>query len=190
MRLSFVFILVPVATALAQHAGEGFQGGHAGGVQSGVRATSTRHLPFGRPPYAGRLVYPIGWPLWLGDYDYGYDYSLYSPEPNVLVIQQPPAYVMPPPPRVEPSKPEIYEYKNPPPEPIPPPEGEPQTFAIVLKDGTVYYASGVTVQDDMLHLVEPDGRHRTFSLGSIDRETTRRLNRERKLELQIPPPMH
>jgi hypothetical protein len=188
MKFSVVFIILPVAAALAQHAVEGFQGGHAGGAQIGVRAGNGGHRPSGQPPYTGRPVYPFGWPLWLGDYDYGN--SLYSPAPNLLVMQQPPAYVMLRQPSVEPSKPEIYEYKNLPPGPISPPEGEPQTFALVLKDGTVDSAIGVAVQNDMLHLVEPDGRHRSIPLASIDREATRRINHERKLDLQIPPTMH
>ena len=39
-----------------------------------------------------------------------------------------------------------------------------------------------------LSYVDPDGQHRRVSLNTVDREATRRVNRERKLELRLPPP--
>jgi hypothetical protein len=71
-------------------------------------------------------------------------------------------------------------------EPVP---GEEQpAFAIVLKDGSVQSAMAGAVQDEVVHYVDPDGQHRRVSLDTVDREATRRVNRERKLELRLPPP--
>jgi hypothetical protein len=64
---------------------------------------------------------------------------------------------------------------------------EEQAFAIVLKDGSVHSAVAVTVQANGLYYVEPDGSHRLVKLDALDHEATARLNRERKLQLQLPP---
>jgi hypothetical protein len=82
----------------------------------------------------------------------------------------------------DPPKPEIHEYQQ----PAVPSADEQQAFAIVLNDGSVHSAVAVTVQGNGLYYVEPDGRHRLVSLDAVDREATRRLNRERKLQLQLP----
>ena len=186
MRFSIVLILGPIVSALAQHPVDGFQGSRAGGAHP-PSPTASAVRQFGPRTNAARPVNSYGWPLWLGGYDYAY--PSYSPAPNVVVIQQPPAYVIVPQPYIEPSKPEIYEY-NLPSAPVSKADDEQQMFAIVLRDGTVDSAIGVTVQNDLLHLVEPDGGHRSIALDAIDREATRRINRERKLDLQIPPPVH
>jgi hypothetical protein len=125
---------------------------------------------------------PLGWPLFLGDNDSGY-----SPGPNVVVVEQPPVYVIVPQAPSDPPKPEIHEYQQPP--AAPPAQlsaDDPPAFAIVLKDGSVKSAVAVTAQSGGLYYVEPDGRHRLVSLDAVDREATRRLNRERKLQLQLP----
>jgi hypothetical protein len=67
----------------------------------------------------------------------------------------------------------------------PPPEGEPATFAIVLKDGRVLSATAATVQNAALQIVDPEGEHKRIPLDSIDREATRRRNAERNLRLQL-----
>jgi hypothetical protein len=116
-------------------------------------------------------------PWFLGDY--GYDF--YAPAPNVVMIQQAPLYVMVPTAPSPPPTPEIHEYSH------PSTAGDEQAFAIVLKDGSVHSAVAVTVQANGLYYVEPDGAHRLVKLDVLDREATARLNRERKLQLQLPP---
>jgi len=64
------------------------------------------------------------------------------------------------------------------------PAVEPPSFAIVLKDGSVREAAAVTVQDGMVHYVDPNGEHGRVGLEAVDREATKRLNRERKLDLR------
>jgi hypothetical protein len=119
--------------------------------------------------------YPSAFPWFLGDYGY-------APAPNVVMLQQPPLYVLMAPAPSEPPRPEIHEYPS-----AAPAANEDQTFAIVLRDGSVRSAVAVTVQKGALYYVEPDGAHRLVSLEALDREATLRLNRERKLQLQLPP---
>jgi hypothetical protein len=123
--------------------------------------------------------FPSGFPLFLGDYGYGYDN--YAPAPSVVMVQQPPLYVLLPPEPSAPPKSEIHEYQR------PAAAEQEQAFAIVLRDGSVHFAVAVTVQQSALYYVEPDGGHRLVSLDALDREATGRLNRERKLRLQLPP---
>jgi hypothetical protein len=122
--------------------------------------------------------FPNGFPLFFGDYGYGYDG--YAPAPNVVMLPQQPVYVLVPAPS-EPPKSEIHEYQR------TSAAGQEQAFAIVLKDGSVHSAVAVTVQHSALYYVEPDGGHRLVSLEALDREATERLNRERNLQLQLPP---
>ena len=122
---------------------------------------------------------PSAFPFFLGDYGYGYEG--YAPAPNVVMVQQPALYVLLPPEPSAPPKSEIHEYQR------PAAAGQEQAFAIVLRDGSVHSAVAVTVQDNALYYVEPDGGHRLVSLDALDREATGRLNRERKLRLQLPP---
>jgi hypothetical protein len=125
---------------------------------------------------ARHRFYPSAFPWFLGDY--GYDYA---PAPSVVMVQQPPLYVLIPPAPSEPPRPEIHEYQS-----AAPTANEDQAFAIVLRDGSVHSAVAVTVQKGALYYVEPDGAHRLVSLNDLDREATQRLNRERKLQLQLP----
>jgi hypothetical protein len=150
--------------------------------------TSSAFAQFGPRPGDSRMhaaqpqrFFPGAFPLFLGDYDYGYGYENYAPAPNVVVVQQPPLYVLLPPAPSVPPKSEIHEYQP------PAARDQEQAFAIVLKDGSVHSAVAVTVQNRGLYYVEPDGAHRLVSLDAVDREATGRLNRERKLQLQLPP---
>ena len=155
--------------------------------QSGMRSDRPPAHP--APPAAGtrhgsgQRFFPGMFPLFLGD-DYGY--PGYSPAPNVVVVQQPPLYLMVPQAPSEPAKLEIHEYNQPATSQAQVSADEQQAFAIVLRDGTVHSAVAVTVQGNELHYVEPDGRHRLVSLDNVDRDATRQLNRERKLQLQLP----
>ena len=133
-----------------------------------------------------RRFFPSAFPLFLGDYGYGYEG--YAPAPSVVVLQQPPLYVLVPPAPSVPPKPEIHEYQQAAATSAPSTGGRGQAFAIVLKDGSVHSAVAVTVQHSALYYVEPDGGHRLVSLDALDREATVRLNRERKLQLQLPQP--
>ena len=65
-------------------------------------------------------------------------------------------------------------------------ETEPETFAIVLKDGSTLSAVTVFASDDGLHFVDPDERHLRISMSEVDRAATLKLNRARNLNLYLP----
>lgn len=67
-----------------------------------------------------------------------------------------------------------------------PTTGASTAFGIVLKDGTIREAIAVVVNDDLVKYVDADERNREVALGAVDREATRKLNRERKLNLWLP----
>ena len=129
--------------------------------------------------------FPGGFPWFPGDY--GYSYDGYAPAANVVMLPQPPLYVLIPQAPSIPATPEIHEYQQAASTSAPPVAEPEKAFAIVLKDGSVHSAVAVTVQDSALYYVEPDGGHRLVSLDALDREATGRLNRERNLRLQLPP---
>ena len=81
----------------------------------------------------------------------------------------------------------VHEY-NPPAGAAPLPAEEQPAFAIVLNGGSMQFATAVSVQDNVLSYVNPDGEHRRLSLETVDRQATRRVNQERKLDLRLPPP--
>jgi hypothetical protein len=141
--------------------------------QAGIRPV-VAPLHTTQPHRAFRSTFP--W--FLGDYGY----ETYAPAPSVVMVEQPPLYVVVPAATVAPGKPEMHEYSH----PVTAADEE-QAFAIVLKDGSVHSAVAVTVQANGLYYVEPDGAHRLVAFDTLDREATARLNRERKLQLQLPP---
>ena len=128
--------------------------------------------------------FPYAYPLFGGGYDYGY-----PPEPNVIVIQQPaPQVIVQQVPR-EVVRPEIHDYKEPPPAVAAAPPGantEGATFMIALNDGSRKSANAVWVQNGALHYVDTEDRHHQVPLQSVDRQSTRKLNRERKLDFWLP----
>ena len=143
-------------------------------------APALRGPEISRPPAPVSFPY---FPFFPGGWDYGY-----APAQNITIVQSPPSYVVVPerPPQ-PPVRAEIREYKPPPPAESSA-AAEAPSFAIALKDGSVHFASAVTVQQDTLLYVDPDGRHERVSLNAVDRETTKRLNRVRNLELRLPIP--
>ena len=138
-----------------------------------------------RPFFRPRGLFPVGAPVFVGSYDY-----VYPPPSNVIIIQ-----TAPPEPKElfqqlvsSPVKSDIREYKQSAFREPAPSESEPPTFSIALKDSSVHSAAAVWVQDDTLHFVTPEGVRRQVSLDLVDRETTRTLNRQKKLELRLPAP--
>ena len=135
-------------------------------------------------PFGG-LIFPLGF----GGYGYGgYDYG-YVPQPqNVVVVAPPPPAYLPVPERPpDTATMVIHEYQ--PTSAVAPQasDGDQPMFAVVLKNGTMLSASAVVVQNGALHIVDADGAHQRVPLDAVDRETTKRVNRERKLQLQLPP---
>ena len=99
-----------------------------------------------------------------------------------MIVQQAPREVV---------RPEIRDYKESPPAvAAAPPTAlvEEATFVIALSDGSHHSANAVwvRVQDGALHYVDNDDIHRQVAMKLVIRESTRKLNRERKLELWLP----
>ena len=59
-------------------------------------------------------------------------------------------------------------------------------FSIVLKDGTVYRATTVWVQDDTVCFTAPDGTSGRVSVISVNREDTQRANAAMHLAFWLP----
>lgn len=151
---------------------------------------------FGHAAYGagyGSSLYGVGYASLPYDSDYGsmpYDSGAGYPYP-----QQPIVFVQPPAnPVTEPAgHPVITEYNWPATStassrsaPAATSESEPQTFALVLKDGSSLSAISVFASEDGLHYVDPDERHLRISMAKIDRAATLKLNRARNLNLYLP----
>lgn len=176
----FALLAVGAAThACAQHRGQarpGFSRAH--GNFNHARSTSRQGFGYAYLP---------------GDYDSG-TANAYAPQPDIY-LQQPPQVEPPPAPPVVPLPvhPVITEYKWPAAGTAASPsvaaatsDSEPQTFAIVLKNGSVLSAVSVFASDDRLHYVNPDERHLRISMSEVDRAATLKLNRARNLDLYLP----
>lgn len=140
-----------------------------------------------------RAVSPFGFGYAYLPYDSGGAYG-YASQP-VFFDQQPPLFVEPPPPPVVqvPVHPVVKNYEWPAAGAASSrtaasttSESEPQTFAIVLKDGSTLSAVSVFASDDGLHFVDPDERHLLISMSEVDRAATLKLNRARNLNLYLP----
>jgi hypothetical protein len=188
---------VLASDASAQRRGGAGQGGFSRGGPRRVpfRGNSARGFGFNR----GLSGYPYGFGyggFGYGGFDYGNDgfypddagtpYG-YPPPPSPLIVRQvPPAAIAQQPPREV--HPVIIDYAPLAPVASAPAEGEPQTFGIVLKDGSTRAAKAVVVvaSDEVLQYVDPEERHMRISMNEVDREATRKLNRERNLNLWLP----
>ena len=175
--LSFLFLCVLCASAAFGQRAIG-PGPARGGMNPGSRPT---HLLPPRRFGPGFAAFPA-LPAYFDDYDYGYAPAVYQPpapppQPPVVIVQEPPPIV----------RSEIREYKQLAPN-EPAAAQEQPAYALALRDGSVRSAVAVVVQQNGLLYVDPDGRHELVSLDAVDRETTRKLNQERKLRLQLPVP--
>lgn len=61
------------------------------------------------------------------------------------------------------------------------------TFTIALKDGSLRSAVTAWVEDRSLHYIDPQDRQAVLSSDLIDRDTTKRLNHEKNLHIELPP---
>lgn len=128
--------------------------------------------------------FPDALPLFAGSYDNGYPSA-----PNIIIIQQPAPQVITQQAPREVVRPEIREYKEPAPAAAvahPPAQAEGATFVIALDNGSRHSAYAVWVQNGVLHYIDSEDRHHQVPLKKVDRELTRKLNRDRKLDLWLP----
>ena len=182
MNRVFTLCLVSLCGVLAfgqHHGGFGSGAGSAGGRYRGVVSAggAGRHRVFRSPGF-----YPYAL---TGGYDWGgYDTGGYDYEPGVMPLQPPaPQVIVQAPPREV--RPEIHEYMAPGAASATEP-GEVASFVIALADGSLRSANAVWVQSGLLHYVDGDDNHHAIPLSAVDRQSTRKLNRERKLDLWLP----
>jgi hypothetical protein len=64
-------------------------------------------------------------------------------------------------------------------------DDKPNIYLIALKDSTVRQAIGYWVKGDALHFVTPAAKIHEVPLSDVDRDTSVRLNTERKLEFDL-----
>lgn len=193
----FALFAVPV---FGQHGGGGGSPGHGGDVSPGRGGFAPDGFGAGHARFRSGIglrpmgfqhrfrpaLLPYGYPL----FDYGYDYSGYNeypPEPNVIVVPQPAPQMVMQAPR-EPVQAAIHEYREAPTvlPAAPMAKGEEVQFVIALSDGSRRSANAVWVQDNVLHYIDPDDKQQQISMRSVDRHSTRRINRERNLDLWLP----
>ena len=115
-----------------------------------------------------------------------------QPTPFVFVNQQnvapPPAPILVMNPNYTPevAKPVLREYSNisNPYENFTP--NAPKVFLIALKDGTLRQSVAFWAEGEKLHYVQPDHKQDSVLLTNLDRESTKRFNAERGLEIKLP----
>jgi hypothetical protein len=59
-------------------------------------------------------------------------------------------------------------------------------FLLTLKDGTLRQAVAFWAEGETLHFVQPDHKQEKVALGQLDRESTKRFNAERGIEIKLP----
>ena len=192
-----LFALLATGANAQQRGGAGGSAGARvghGAVPGGSRQSGFAPGVFGQGRFRGGFLnranrgnsygYGYGWfgdgvfP-YVGDFDYGYpppvDAQPFPPRP--ILFQPPP----------RPVQGVIHDYTSSGPAPAVPSPAEPAAFGIVLKDGSVRDAVAVVVDDEGLKYTEPDGRNVLLSIYAVDRAATRALNRQRNLNLWLPP---
>lgn len=85
----------------------------------------------------------------------------------------------------KPANPVIQEYKWD--QAAPGPEDQAATFTIALKDGSKRYATMAWVQNNQLYYLDSECHQQVLAANIIDRDTTERLNRQKNLNLSLPP---
>lgn len=138
-----------------------------------------------------RPIYPA--PIYLGGWGGWYPQPQIQPTPVYLVNQQTvlpppqaPALVLNPDYKQEVAKPVLTEYSNirNPYENFTP--DAPKVYLLALKDGTLRQAVAFWAEAKTLHFVQPDHKQDKISFGDLDRESTKRFNSERGLEIKLP----
>ena len=109
-------------------------------------------------------------------------YYDYDRQPQVIVVAlQPVEPAQPPPAPPDPPRSAVHEYNW-----EPAAADAAPFFSLVGKDGTVRLAIAVWVQDGTVHSTARDGTAQSMPLDAIDRDATRRANRQNRLSLWLP----
>lgn len=66
------------------------------------------------------------------------------------------------------------------------PNQAPVIYLIAFKDGSIRSASAYWAEENTLHYITTEHRRERAPLDSVDRDLSRRLNRERNIDFQLP----
>jgi hypothetical protein len=126
---------------------------------------------------------------------YGGYVNPYPEQPNVIVIQQPPA------PQVQPQQPQVVinNYADPNARPYEPvttyqaparapvqTQADPAYYLIALKDNSIYSAVAYWLENDTLHYVTSGNVRNQVSLDLVDKPLTEDLNKTRQVPVRLP----
>lgn len=137
-----------------------------------------------------RPIYPA--PIYVGGGGGWYPQPQMQATPILLVNQQnlapapAPILVVNPDYKPEVAKPVLREYSNisNPYENFAP--SGPKVFLLALKDGTLRQSVAFWAEDEKLHYVQPNHKQESIPLANLDRESTKRFNSERGIEIRLP----
>jgi hypothetical protein len=185
----------------------GFRGGPGGGFRGGFGGGFRGGFPW---PYAFGYGYGYGYPgygfgsYWPYDYGYspyvsaypyiggGYSYPAYSSgysddpgaygasynaAPNITVIYPPPE---------TPAQSSMHTYDEYGQEVGPAASNSSPIYLIAMKDHTIYAASSYSVEGSTIHYVNLQHEQKQAPLDHVDREFSAQLNRERRVNFQLP----
>ncbi|MBZ5631984.1 MAG: hypothetical protein LAO55_02545 [Acidobacteriia bacterium] len=148
----------------------------------------------------------VPYPVFYGGGFYDYEapsapVAPYSPEayqvPGYEQMTQPPVVIINQYFKPDTASPVLRDYSN---TPLPPPASQQQNidqtanagdqqqimFLIALKDHTIFPAIAYWVEGDTLNYITVQGSKNTVSLGLVDREFSKQINQERKVEFGLP----
>lgn len=182
----------------------------AGRLGATISGTPGYGGSFGRRRGGGGVVWPMPYPVYVAD-PYGYE----QPQPPNVTIVMPPVQPQPSAPPVtiqqyftEGATPQVREYtpegeeitrqtpessgnvrtyRAPAAKPAAPPDDDRIMFMIALKDSSVYTAAAYWVEGETLHYITTHGEHNQVSVDLVDRATSDKLNRGRKVPFRLPP---
>lgn len=159
----------------------GYRGGYYGGYYSGY------YSPYF---YSGFGLGYGYWP-WYSDYGYGYSsypaysYPVYQPSPNVTVVYAPPA-AAPATVYVERAGSLRDEYGQEIRRPRSAPDSDSSIYLIAFRDRSIFAAVAYWAEGSTLHYVTQEHEHKQVPLGTVDRDLSDKLNRERGVAFSLP----
>jgi hypothetical protein len=162
-----------------------FYGGYYGGYWPGYYGGYWPSYSVGYYPYVGSgYGYYDSYPYDSYYPNYGAGYASYNTSPNVTVVypgqsQQAPVYV-------ERATPVSHQYDQFGQEVAPPSNSGSPIYLIAFKDHVIRAAASYWVDGRTLHYITLEREERQTPLDGVDREMSLQLNRERRVQMQLP----
>jgi len=167
----------------------GFRGGYGGYYGS-------YYSPYFYSGYGLGYGYGYGYSPWYDDYGYSsssypaYSYPVYQPSPNVNVVYAPPAQAQAPT-TVYVERPnsltrEYDQYGQQSNRPMAATDSASPLYLIAFRDHTIRAAAAYWVEGDTLHYITQEHEQKQAALGTVDRDLSGQLNRERRVAFSLP----